>query len=266
MRIKVNMVGGGFQHDICSSAGYVPTKIEWTKDLSSNISIHIDNAMFTHRVNKRNKNYAWIVEARSIIPGVYSAVENNISFLEQEFDYIFTHDKSLMSLSNKIKFVICNSKPWVGDFDNRPKSKKVSMIASSKIMCNEHLYRQHLIQKFKNQVDHFGRGFNEIKTKDEGLFDYKFSVAIENGNYDTMFTEKLTDCFASKTIPIYWGTRSIEKFFNPDGVIFLDDNTDIKNLDESIYYDKMKAIEENFDITNSLPIAEDYLCENYLND
>jgi len=266
MKKRINMVGGGFQHDICSSAGYTPRKVEWTKDFSSNTSIHIDHSMFTHRTNKNNKNYAWLVEARSIIPDVYKAVENNIGFLEQEFDAVFTHDRRLLSLSDKFKFVICNAKPWVQKFDNRQKSKKASMIASSKVLCNEHVYRQQLIQKFKNSVDHFGRGFKEIKTKDEGLFDYKFSIAVENGNYDVMFTEKLTDCFASKTIPIYWGTQSIDLFFNKDGVIFLDDNTTIENISDDLYYEKLMSIEENFESINSLPIAEDYLCENYLND
>ncbi len=266
MKKKINMVGGGFQHYVCSSLGYVPSKIEWTKDYSSNTSIHIDSAIFNHKIDKSKKNYAWIVEARSIIPDAYKAVENNVDFLEQEFESIFTHDRRLLNLSNKFKFVVCNAKPWVQKFDNRQKSKKVSMIASSKVMCDEHIYRQQLIKKFKNCVDHFGRGFKEIKTKDEGLFDYKFSIAVENGNYDAMFTEKITDCFASKTIPIYWGTQSIDLFFNKEGVIFLDDNTTIESLNSDIYYEKMMFIEENFEAVNMLPIAEDYLYENYLND
>lgn len=266
MKSKINMIGGGFQHDICSSAGYIPKSIEWTKDLSSNRSIHIDHAIFTRKSSKTTKNYAWLVESRTIIPDVYQAVENNVQFLEQEYEFIFTHDMRLLNLSNKFKYVICNGKPWVRDFDNRRKTKLISMIASSKVMCKEHMYRQDLIRKFKDQVDHFGRGFNEIASKDEGLFDYYFSIAVENGNYDLMFTEKITDCFSSKVIPIYWGTKAINSIFNSNGIIFLDDNFKVENLHIDLYYEKMDAIEENFEISNSLPIAEDFIVENYLND
>jgi len=266
MKSKINMVGGGFQHDVCSSAGYVPKLIEWTKDFSSSRSIHIDHAIFTQKPSKTTKNYAWLVESRTIIPNVYQLAENNVSFLEQEYDLIFTHDKRLLSLSNKFKYVICNGKSWVKDFDNRNKTKLISMIASSKVMCKEHMYRQELIKKFKDQVDHFGRGFNEISTKDIGLFDYQFSIAVENGVYDLMFTEKITDCFASKVIPIYWGSRAVTSIFNQDGIIFLDDDFRVENIEKDLYYEKMDAIEENFEISNNLPIAEDFIFENYLND
>lgn len=33
------------------------------------------------------------------------------------------------------------------------------------------------------------------------------------------------NCFAAKTIPIYYGCPSIEKFFNPDGIIFIEKST-----------------------------------------
>ena len=35
-----------------------------------------------------------------------------------------------------------------------------------------------------------------------------FSVCIENDVYDTYFTEKILDCFATGTIPIYKGTKN----------------------------------------------------------
>jgi hypothetical protein len=54
---KINMVGGGFQHEICSSAGSTPQLIEWVKgNHSANISIHIDYGIMNNPVNKNNKN------------------------------------------------------------------------------------------------------------------------------------------------------------------------------------------------------------------
>ena len=59
-RVKINMIGGGFQHEICSSAGSVPKLVEWDKGShNANISIHIDQAI-KQPVNKNKKNYAWL--------------------------------------------------------------------------------------------------------------------------------------------------------------------------------------------------------------
>jgi hypothetical protein len=47
---------------------------------------------------------------------------------------------------------------------------------------------------------------------------------MENATYSNMFTEKITDCFMTGTIPIYYGISNIGDYFNTDGIIILDDN------------------------------------------
>jgi hypothetical protein len=86
-------------------------------------------------------------------------------------------------------------------------------------------------------------------TKDE-VFDSMFHIAIENAHMDNFFTEKITDCFMTKTIPIYIGASNIGQFFNIDGIIRA------KNVDEVIgicntltpeyYASKQVAIEDNY--------------------
>jgi hypothetical protein len=90
-----------------------------------------------------------------------------------------------------------------------------------------------------------------------------FSVAIENDTYDTYFTEKIIDCFATGTIPIYKGTRRIIEHFNSDGIIFLDD-TNISDLTSELYYSKLDAIKENFELSKKLDNLDDWIFENYL--
>ena len=91
-----------------------------------------------------------------------------------------------------------------------------------------------------------------------------FSIAIENAVYDTYFTEKLTDCFATGTIPIFYGSRGVTEYFNEDGIIFLDDDFDISSLTEDLYYSKMEAIKDNLERAINFPVAEDYLYQTYL--
>ena len=67
------------------------------------------------------------------------------------------------------------------------------------------------------------------------------------------FSEKLIDCFQTKTVPVYWGCPAIGEYFNIDGMIIVGD------IDEMIYrinslkpgdYEKVvDAIEENYELS-----------------
>ena len=48
------------------------------------------------------------------------------------------------------------------------------------------------------------------------LFNSQFSIATENAAVDNYFTEKLMDCFLTKTVPIYYGSSNIGEFFIRD--------------------------------------------------
>jgi hypothetical protein len=91
-----------------------------------------------------------------------------------------------------------------------------------------------------------------------------FSVAIENATYKSCFTEKILDCFATGTIPIYLGPKDIGDFFNKDGIIILDDCFDINSLTPELYYSKIDAIRENFELCKKYLFVEDYMYENYI--
>jgi len=263
-RVKINMIGGGFQHEICSSAGSVPKLVEWDKGShNANISIHIDQAI-KQPVNKNKKNYAWLCESSAIIPDVIQWVSSNISYMENNYELIFTHDRRLLSLSNKMKLILCNAVPWVTNRNIHKKTKLISMIASTKTYCVGHHYRQQILQKYKNQVDCFGTGHNRIANKEDGLMSYCFSIAMENDNYPDIFCEKITDCFATGTIPIYWGTPTIGEYFNEEGIIILTDDFKVEDLSVDLYESKIEYIRDNFERAINLPTAEDYMYENYI--
>eukprot|EP01065_Artemidia_motanka_P047056 TRINITY_DN7277_c0_g1_i1.p1 TRINITY_DN7277_c0_g1~~TRINITY_DN7277_c0_g1_i1.p1 ORF type:complete len:476 (+),score=40.67 TRINITY_DN7277_c0_g1_i1:156-1430(+) len=44
---------------------------------------------------------------------------------------------------------------------------------------------------------------------------YAFVVAFENSDFDEYITEKIVNPFMAGAIPIYWGTDSVSKYFNP---------------------------------------------------
>jgi hypothetical protein len=110
----------------------------------------------------------------------------------------------------------------------------------------------------------YGRGFNDIETKDVGLKDYMFSVVIENDSYESYWSEKILDAFVTGTVPIYYGSPDIGKFFNTDGIIMLNDEFDINQLTEKDYYDRMDAIVDNFDRALKFNVIEDLIFEKWI--
>lgn len=174
---------------------------------------------------------------------VYSLVEQNWN----KFDYILTYNERLLQLPNAIfrnggyecvlnKNIHALEHPLLADeglFNTYSKSKGVSFITSNKTFTELHVFRNNCVSSIKNSglaVDVFGVGYNYIKQKLDGLKDYKYSVAIENGVANNYFTEKLLDCFLTGTIPIYKGCPNIEKFFNLDGIIVFDTIEDLKKI------------------------------------
>jgi len=264
MRVKINMIGGGFQHQDSSSYGHTPKLVEWVKDGSAPISIYIDFAIMQHNLNPTKQNYAWLTESKTINVGLYKWCFENVEYLENNFEVIFTHDTELVKLSNKFKLVICSAKHWINDIGIHNKTNLVSMIASDKIRCSEHVYRQEIVNKYRSRLDLFGRGFNPISEKEIGLKPYYFSIAMENGTYPLMYSEKITDCFSTGTIPIYYGTDLIGDVFNTDGIIMLDDNFNIDDLTPELYHSKMDAVKDNYVRVITMPVAEDYFYEKYI--
>ncbi|NDH45539.1 MAG: hypothetical protein EBY04_04110 [Actinobacteria bacterium] len=89
----------------------------------------------------------------------------------------------------------------------------------------------------------------------DGVRDYMFSIIIENGVYDTYWTEKITDCFATGTVPIYWGTKKIPTVFDHEGIIWLNEGNEIEvfeSLTQELYISKRKAIENNLKVVIAL--------------
>jgi len=123
------------------------------------------------------------------------------------------------------------------------KIKLFSIIDSGKATVPGHDFRLELIDKIvasKINVDVFGKTQRyvnspkykgELPTRDktEGLVNYRFNLAIENGRTDYYFSEKFCDPVLCNTFPIYLGCKQISKFF-PEGSYFeLDPEKDLLN-------------------------------------
>lgn len=80
------------------------------------------------------------------------------------------------------------------------------------------------------------RGENSGIAKMNFLKDYKFNLCFENSSYPGYATEKLYEAYMFGTIPIYWGSTTIDCDFNTKAFLnwheYLDDDAFIKAIIE----------------------------------
>jgi hypothetical protein len=263
-----NLIGNTFTHLTGGNKGYSvhgkeAKHIKWVPR-GAEETFYIDRTLeLALHDNESKKKYGWLLESRYITPDIIHNVMENPKKYTEVFDLIFTHNQELLALDDKFQFVPgCGY--WIKDAKVYPKTKLVSMISSNKTMCRGHLQRLKWVELLRDKVDLYGRGFQEIETKEEGLCDYMFSVAIENGEYSSYFTEKILDCFATGTIPVYVGSPDIGEHFNLDGIIVLESPDQIDELSEELYLSKLDAVRDNLERAKAMEVPEDYIYRNYM--
>lgn len=199
---------------------------------------------------------------------IHNAILNNT---DKRVDLLLTWDPDLLKLPYAKFCPVTDSSQWYGlteeAFKIYEKTKLVSAISSNKQMVPGHAIRLGFIHNIASRVDLYGRGFNEIPTKLEGLKDYMFSVTIENCTPTNGFSEKIQDCFLAGTIPIYYGPKNIGEFYDLNGILTFTTQEELdailQSLTPELYYSKMKAIQNNFEIALTYPTFNDSFYDLY---
>lgn len=191
------------------------------------------------------------IEPPAILKTTQAIIDN-----AEKFDLILTWNTDLLHLPNAQKFIFgCCWIDW--DTFNPEKKKQVSFITSDKGWAAGHQMRLSIWDGLDGVEDL--NGFEIIKhmspprvpSKNFLFENAKYSITLENEKLENWITEKIIDCFASKTIPIYWGCPNIGEYFNIDGIITFDTLEELKeildNLEESYYDSRIDIIEENYE-------------------
>jgi hypothetical protein len=269
--VKLNMLSRNFSHDKGSTANKPPVLVEWCfNSYDNDISVYLDNDLFKgiedHKVDGGNKKkFLWVIESRKFDGGAVDNIKKHLDEVLETFEQIWTHNDELLQLSPKFKWTPAYGS-YIKNFGIHSKTKMASMITSNKRWTRQHEIRHDFAMANQDKIDVFGRGIQEIPNKEIGLVDYRFSFCVENDTYDTYFTEKILDCFATGTIPIYMGTPKVTEYFNSDGIIFFDGTFDITTLTEELYNSKIEAIKDNYDRVQKYSVLDDWIFENHLKD
>jgi hypothetical protein len=124
---------------------------------------------------------------------------------------------------------------------NFTKPKKLSFCVSNLKGNEMYDFRRELVYKILESdldCDIFGSGweiydprYKGIATdKADALLPYEYSIAIENSIFDGYVSEKMFDCFLCNTVPLYYGSPTVEQVYNPDSFLKLPFTNDIPAL------------------------------------
>jgi len=235
-------------------------------DDNSEVYAITDEFVYDERYKKieKDKKVALMIEPRTFIPKAYEYIERNYN----EYKYVFTFDDKLLKEVENAKMIVYGT-CWSSS--NEKKTKGVSMICSEKEYLEGHRKRKEIARILDREglADVMGKwNGGEYVDNIEAYRDYKFNVAMENDKQDYYFTEKLCTCFSNKVVPIYYGARKIDDFFDMDGVIYVENRDDIpeiiRNLDIDKEYEKRKkAIDRNYELVKQFKSFDDYFYNKY---
>lgn len=274
--IEVNLFGG-FDHLHQSNGRYsmtdnrIPKNWKWVRNKMKHpgVTIFTDDYMCnTNLVHSVISDYkiGMIIEPPQINSNVYA----NLDAIIDNFDLIITYNKNLVDkYPTKIKFY-----PYGGSWIQEQhigvyeKTKLVNILLSHKQITDGHRLRHQIVKQFPD-VETYGNGSNRsFEYKEEVLAPYMFSIVIENSKIDDYFSEKLLDCFAVGTIPIYWGTNNIGNYFDTDGIISFNSLEELNNILNTLSYDlyqsKLNSIFSNNQLLKKYYCQEDWIYEHIL--
>lgn len=262
--MEVNLVDSNF---VGRDLTVNPRYFKWITD-NRKVSEHIfftDNMLGKVDLLKTNqKPIAWLLEPKAISPHIYSYIESN----SNKFFKILTFDRDLLSRIDNCLFCPYGTY-WVTDKGSYQKGKLVSLIMSFKNFTEGQNLRHQILNAKFNKIDFFGKfdSTKQIDSKNDALDSYYFSIAVENSIQNSYWTEKILDCFMTKTIPIYYGTKDVETFFNKKGIIFFNSLEHLAQilpkLTPEIYKERLEYIEENYNLAKKYKDPEDYIFFNY---
>lgn len=148
---------------------------------------------------------------------------------------------------------------WVRSSSDK-KEDSVSFMTSGKLFTEGQKLRHQIYHSsdelkytkrfYESRIPIAGK-FTKLPNDDKkNLFDSAFSIVVENHRQQYYFSEKIIDCIWSKSLPIYYGCKNIEEYFDVRGMILFNDFDELKDIVSNLSYDdylsRLEFIEENY--------------------
>lgn len=268
--ITVNLFDSAFSHLSCSVHGktakriqYVRSRLRW-----DGITLLTDDMLCRSRTLDHLKSritIGWLLEPRDYKPGNYRIAES----LLPRLDLLLTHDQALIGkYPDKVRFVPFGG-CWIpeADWGIADKTQQVSIVYSRKRFLPGHQLRHEAADILGPARAHGSGAGLEISYESRAaiLRRSQFSIVIENSRAINFFTEKLLDCFALGTVPIYWGCPNIFDFFDDRAIIPFQTIEELSAILADLNYDRHQlGAEANLERMKQYAITDDWISEHIL--
>jgi hypothetical protein len=197
-----------------------------------------------------------------------NAIIDDVSVHTECYTYVFTFFSEVLASNPKAVF-FHGIYRWVDHIKTYDKKFAISTVVGAKdnpvfegyALRHELWRRQDEIATPKNfylSHDYKPRGVDRSKClilgdgrwAKEQMFDCMFHICIENTSIPNYFSEKILDCFLTKTVPLYIGCPNIGDFFDVRGLFQFETISsviDICNMLDTIDYKSLKYfIDKNY--------------------
>lgn len=235
---------------------YIPQNLEQLK-------INPYNFIMIHEPNEFFGMHNWVLKNSNLFTGILTWNEDILNKCSNAV--LFHHS------CNHLK------EDYIESFTNPHKKFEVFYLSGAKKISEGHQLRQKIYQvkdqinipkKWYYVLDDFnwedfnkggvGRPSDESHNWNKSLFlkDPMFHVCVENVKYNNWFTEKITEAFLTKTLPIYWGCPNISEYgYDERGIIRFDSIEEliyiVNNLTEEKYFEMKPYIDYNYEIAKN---------------
>jgi hypothetical protein len=243
---------------------YIPQNID-------QLNINPYNFIMLHEPNEFFGMHSWILNNYPLFTGVLTWNDEILSKCNNAI--LFHHSCNHLDLD------------YINSFEDINKTYEVSFLSGTKDLVEGHKLRQEIYnigdqiikipKKWFKVLDDFDQNKFELtgigrptdaKSQAKGkhiLYNTSmYNIAVENIKTNNWFTEKLSDAFNTRTIPIYWGCPNISDFgYDERGIIRFETVEELINIINNRYpyqYQEMKPyIDHNYNIAkNELKLKE----------
>jgi len=251
-------------------------------ETKNKINLYIDELNVKQELNGIN---VLVLREPNLIINFFKKIDI-IKYLQdryKDFDYILTFDEEILKLPNSKKLLYgttwIDKKYWDIEYKKKP---MISTIIGGKNCIEGHKLRHkiyyidhkinikkeiYLSSNFRGKLVkksyHLILGDDKFRAFNKCMF----HLCIENTKQENYFSEKLMDCFMTKTVPLYWGCPNIGDYFDTRGMIILDTDNEYKilgiinRLTEKDFISRKKYMLKNLETAQKYIDYEDRLCK-----
>lgn len=107
------------------------------------------------------------------------------------------------------------------------KQNRIAVVCSNASKTEGQRQRLALLDGLKRRLGerlvHFGRGFESIDDKMDGILPYRFHLVLENSVLPNYWTEKLADAYLGWAYPVYLGCPNVGNYLPADALVSIND-------------------------------------------